>query len=367
MALQEEVETARQQVITDGFGMSFGELISLYIDDELIIDPVFQRLFRWDIHRKTKFIESLILGIPIPPVFVYQDSDGIWELVDGLQHVSTVLQFLGDLHDENDDNLGELVLNGTKFLPSLDGKRWAESAEGDGIGTTLQREIKRARVRVEILKLGSAATAKFELLQRLNTGGARLTEQEVRSSIAVSLNRDFYDWMVQLSGDANYNATTRLTDKALESQKGLELVLRFLAFRNIPYVSGLDVHEYLDDALLNIASDTAFNMQNEGRIFIQTFDYINAALGALAFQRWNANAFLGMFLMSVFEVLAIGVSLNLDVLAEMTLDERNEFLMDKARGFWENELFTANSGAGVRGTTRLSKLLPQAADMLCPS
>ena len=83
--LEQQIETASRQIVSDGYDMSVGELISLYKEKELIINPSYQRLFRWEESQKTKFIESLLLGIPIPPIFVFQKADGIWELIDGLQ------------------------------------------------------------------------------------------------------------------------------------------------------------------------------------------------------------------------------------------------------------------------------------------
>ncbi len=368
MALIDEIKAARKKVVTDGYEMSLGEIISLYKSKELVIDPVFQRLFRWDDERKTRFIESLILGIPIPPIFVYQDPNGIWELVDGLQRLSTVLQLTGDLDSLAAGELGPLVLNGTRFLPSLDGKRWTESAPdaGDGLGQPLQIEIKRARVRIEILKAESDASAKFELFQRLNTGGAELTEQEVRNSIAVALNRDFYDWLVARSSDDTFVRTTAQTSTALEAQAGVELVLRFLAFRNIDYTPGLDVHEYLDDALFRLASDPDLELKKEKAIFERTFGYLSEALGGDAFKRWNGEKFAGKFLMSLFEVIAIGTAQNIDALDKLTPIRRKNAITRAAKRLWGNEIFTANSGAGVRGTTRLSKLLPIAAEAMKP-
>lgn len=368
MTLQEEVQNARQKVVTDGYEMSLGEIISLYKDNELVIDPVFQRLFRWDDQRKTRFIESLILGIPIPPIFVYQDDKGVWELIDGLQRVSTVLQLTGDLRGEKAAELGPLVLNGTRFLPSLNGKRWEESAgdAGDGLGKTLQIEIKRARVRVEILKADSAASAKYELFQRLNTGGAGLTEQEVRNSIAVSLNRLFYDWLIEQSNRNTFKRTTRQTEGALEAQAGVELALRFFAFRSVPYQNGMDVHEYLDDALFKMATDQNFDTAQEASVFERTFSYLDDALGESAFQRWNGTGFTGKFLMSVFEVLATGVSKNLGALSQMTAVDRSAFISDVSKNLMQNPVFAQNSGAGVRGTTRLAKLLPIAEELLRP-
>jgi len=368
MALTDEIQATRKKVVTDGYEMSLGEIINLYKNEELIIDPVFQRLFRWEDERKTRFIESLILGIPIPPIFVYQDENGIWELIDGLQRLSTVLQLTGDLKGERAEQLGPLVLNGTRFLPSLDGKRWKESQPDakDGIGQALQIELKRSRVRVEILKADSDVTAKFELFQRLNTGGAGLSEQEVRNSMAVSLNRDFYNWLIDRSAEPAFVRTTDQTDTAIEAQTGVELALRFLAFREIPYVGGLDIHEYLDDALIKMAMNEDFDLDAEASVFTRTFAYLDEALGNMAFKRWNGNAFSGKFLISVFEVMATGVSKNIDALEVMNPHDRNEFLSRVAREIWSAPAFLQSSGAGIRGTTRLARLLPMAADLLKP-
>ena len=70
-SLEEQLHNARHEVVTDGYEMSIGELVSLYKNGEIFIHPAFQRLFRWDEGRKTSFLESLLLGIPIPPVVCF--------------------------------------------------------------------------------------------------------------------------------------------------------------------------------------------------------------------------------------------------------------------------------------------------------
>lgn len=369
MSLADEIKDARNDVVTDGYEMSIGEIINLYKDKELVIDPVFQRLFRWEDERKTRFVESIILGIPIPPIFVYQDANGVWELIDGLQRLSTILQLTGDLKGERAVGLGPLVLNGTRFLPSLNGKRWTESTPGadDGLDQSLQIEIKRSRLRVEILKAESDSKAKFELFQRLNTGGAILSEQEVRNSIAVSINRQFYDWLMARSNYPAFVTATSQTENALESQEGVELALRFFAFRNVPYRQGLDVHEYLDDALITIARDESFAADQEALVFERTFTLLNEALGAHAFKRWDGNSFKGKFLISVYEVIATGVSQNIDEIEALGSAAAQAFIVDKAKMLWSNAEFARNSGGGVRGTTRLSKLLPLASGLMKPT
>ena len=110
MALEDEVALARKEIRSDGYEMSIGEISNLYRDGELKIDPEYQRLFRWDITRKTRFVESLLLGIPIPPIFVYQGKDNVWELIDGLQRLSTVFQLMGLLKGPRAEDLGVLTL-----------------------------------------------------------------------------------------------------------------------------------------------------------------------------------------------------------------------------------------------------------------
>jgi uncharacterized protein with ParB-like and HNH nuclease domain len=82
--LENEINYARNNLTTDRLDMSYGEIMSMYERGEIIIDPDFQRLFRWSTFQKTRFIESILLGIPTPPIFVAEDDEGRWELVDGL-------------------------------------------------------------------------------------------------------------------------------------------------------------------------------------------------------------------------------------------------------------------------------------------
>lgn len=88
MSLEEEVKNARHEIVTDGYDMSIGELMSLYREQELTINPIFQRYFVWAESQKTRFIESVILGIPVPPIFVYKTigvSGNLWTGCSGFQ------------------------------------------------------------------------------------------------------------------------------------------------------------------------------------------------------------------------------------------------------------------------------------------
>ncbi len=95
MTLDTEITKAERKISADAYEMSVGEVVNMYRDEEIIINPDFQRLFRWSLSQKSQFIESLLLRIPIPPIFVFETEQGKWELIDGLQRVSTILEFQG--------------------------------------------------------------------------------------------------------------------------------------------------------------------------------------------------------------------------------------------------------------------------------
>lgn len=364
-ALEEQLTAARRDVITDGYEMSLGEVVSLYKNSELIINPNFQRLFRWDIGRKTRFIESLLLGIPIPPIFVFQQDDGVWELVDGLQRTSTILEFMGELKADDGGCRPASELIATRLLPALNGVTWRATA--DPCLTPAQRlDLRRARIRVEILKRESHQSAKFELFQRLNTGGSPLSEQEVRNCTMVMINPSFYSWLQDLAGYGDFSKAVAVTDNAQDRQAQVELALRFLAFLYVPYQKGIDVHEYLDDAAIALATDRNLDRDELQEVFQETFRLIQGAFDGRAFRRWDGARFSGQFLQSVYEVVAIGVARNIEAYRGMEEAGAKNLIVRRSQELWGHQTFERYSGAGVRGTDRLANLLPMAKGFMEP-
>ena len=105
MGLNDEIKLRRSEVHSDGYPMSIGELINLYRDSELDIHPEFQRYFRWSDEQKSKLIESILLGIPIPSIFVSQREDGVWDVIDGQQRLSTIFELVGELRGADGQTL----------------------------------------------------------------------------------------------------------------------------------------------------------------------------------------------------------------------------------------------------------------------
>lgn len=313
MALQEEIESRSKEIYTDRYSASIGEIISMYKEGDLDVHPDFQRFFRWDLPQKSRLIESFLLNFPIPPIFVNQKENGVWDIVDGLQRISTILQFVGIYRDKDNNLLPPVKLCGTKMLPSLEGKYFDKTDDpGNSLTEAQQRFIKRTRVDIIILKKESDAVGKYEVFQRLNTGGSSLSGQEVRNCLMVMVNPEKFNKIDELSKYENFKSVIKLGDKALNERFDLELITRFICLRQEEIAvirKASDFGEYLNDKIISIFEDATFDWDEEIRIFKETFDYIYNELGDRAFSKYNVERrqFEGGFYTAVFEMIAISI------------------------------------------------------------
>lgn len=325
--LHEEIEQKSKEIITDNYSMSVGEIISMYNDGDLDIHPEFQRYFRWTNSQKSRLIESFLLNFPVPPIFVYQRTDGVWDIVDGLQRVSTILQFAGVYKNEDGTEMEPLVLEGTKMLPSLKGKMYKNEDPDKDFGDAERRYFKKARLNIIILKKESDESGQYEVFQRLNTGGTSLSPQEVRNCLMVMTNRDLFRVVKDLSEYQNFVDTLPLNDKALEERMDMEIVTRFICLRNEdPEVFKRvdDFSDYLNDKIIQLFKKPDFDWEKEQEVFKKTFDAIKSVLGDEAFCRYfiAEGRFKGGFYVPAFEFVAVSIGRHDGVVDTTQLRER---------------------------------------------
>lgn len=362
MSLEAKIEKLRKDIKSERMSMSIGELAGLYERDELDIHPKFQRVLRWEVAQKSRLIESILLRIPIPPIFVAQDAKGRWDVVDGVQRLGTIFEFLGILRNADGDRLEPLVLEGTHLLAELDGCRFSEQKGKDGFPSPLQLDIRRSRLDLEILLRESDPTAKYELFERLNTGGSIASDQEVRNCVLVWINEPLFDWLQEdICGDAAFRASVELTDRAEERQYRMELALRFLAFYAMPdkaLKDIADIGEFLNQRNREIALDKIFDKKLHAQVFRDTFDLLNRALGPSAFKKYDAKSdrFLGAFLISAFEAAALGVAANTE--AWQATPNAVKLLGKRVKQLWSEKAFTSHIGIGVPARDRIRWSVP---------
>lgn len=353
--LQEQINETARTIATDSYSMSIGEIMNLYEDGEIDIHPEFQRAFRWEIEQKSRLIESILLGIPMPPIFVYQRAeDGVWDVIDGQQRLSTIFQFRGIYKDDTQNVQLPLKLISTKFLSQLEGIVWQSENEKDYQLTTAQRLlIKRAKIDIKLLKSTSDKNAKYDLFQRLNSGGSHLTPQEVRTCLVIMENRKTFLWLDSLRKNEDFAECLPLTDKAKSEQDDMEFVIRFIISKNFNADSmPSSLQEYFDDKIIEIARDEEFDYDKESDVFCRTFSYLRNTLGADCFRRYNKNKdlFEGAITISAFEAMAPSVGKNIDTYEKISREEFRE----KVIKMHENDRY--NSMTARRSTDRYKAL-----------
>ncbi|MGW3407103.1 DUF262 domain-containing protein, partial [Streptomyces zhihengii] len=320
----------------------------------------------WTAPKKSRLIESILLGIPLPSIFIMQRHDGVWEVIDGLQRLSTILEFMGELRDEES---GELLppsrLHGTRYLPSLNGLTFEESTDGISLTPGQRISFKRSKLDFKILLPDSDDKAKYELFDRLNSGGEVPSAQEVRNCQLIMRNRDLFLWLDDLRGDQGFMDCSLLSSRAIDEQYDMELVCRFFSLisseiQELKEMESVDL--FLTEKMLSLADDPSFGKISWGRVFRETFSLLSESLGSDSFRRHDASKarFLGGFSVSAFEAITVGVASNLDAWQRLEDGHRQEELRRRAESLWNEEFFRSQARGGVRGTTRIPAIIPAA-------
>jgi len=354
MLLKKEIELASRRVSTDSYPVSIGEIVSIYNAGELNIHPEFQRTFRWDDDQKARLIESIFLGIPIPPIFVFQNDKGHWEVVDGLQRLSTIFEFMGVLKNEDDTTKPFLVLKATHFLPSLDGVQWESENPEKALHDDLRTTFKRKKLHFNILTPGSDENTKYDLFDRLNSGGSQLTEQEIRNCLIIMINRTLFTLISDLSRLDSFTSCLPLSQDAIDTQTDKEFVVRYFVARHINVAAidtGANIRLLLTDRVKNLASNAAIDWEDEKTIFERTFTLLAKTVGENVFRKWNGNRYSGPILSAAFESIVFGLSSNIAYWETNSGD-----LEARIKSIYDHPDYLAATGRGIRATDRFKRL-----------
>jgi hypothetical protein len=218
----DQITSQRLKVDFDTFDITVKQLIQMVEDNYIDIAPAYQRQFRWEAARQSTFIESVLLGIPIPSLFMAANRDGTWELVDGVQRLSTLVHFAGNKDVRTSLGLGiPLVLEGLDKLDAINGQKYSE------LPKSVQMQFELKPIKVVTISDKSDLQVRFDLFERLNTGGVALTPQEIRACI---YRGGFSDYLEKLSKNSDFRTVVRLPKPKESDGTREEFVLRFFAF-----------------------------------------------------------------------------------------------------------------------------------------
>lgn len=205
-ALDLTVEDRR--LVTQPYDLGVRSISDDIDEHRILLSIEYQRKYVWDDAKASRLIESLLLNVPIPVCYFAEDEEGAYEVIDGLQRLTTIKRFLD----------GEFALTGISVLTELDGKRYNDLAPRD------QRRLESRTIRCIVITDDSHPDIKFDVFERLNTGAASLTAQELRNSIYRGALNDALKFLA----DEDY-FTDLLGGSSNKRMEYEELVLRFFA------------------------------------------------------------------------------------------------------------------------------------------
>lgn len=220
------------------------QIVRKYGQKSLIIDPDFQRNSVWKLEQKSRFIESILMNFPIPPLYVNENEDNKWIIIDGLQRTSTLVAFLNN----------EFALKNLKALGQLEGKTF------QNLDSAQQSRIEDKKINIYILQSNTPLAVVYELFDRINTGGTPLNRQEVRHCIFKGKSTELLKELAQT------DFFKRAIDDGVSGtrMKDREVILRYLAFKIQDYEKDYqgDLSPFVEEAMkkINKMSDNEIEM-----------------------------------------------------------------------------------------------------------
>lgn len=227
------------EVLKDKWGDESDPKVTLYI-------PKYQRKFVWRRAKQSRYIESVLLGVPITPFLVSEDKSQRLEIIDGSQRIRTLLLFI--------DN--EFKLDKLKKLPSLNGLKFKDLPE------KIKTSLLNRDFRIIVVSEEADLEVRQDIFDRINTSGEKLSDSEIRKG---SYSGPFFDMIINLSTDSSFRKICPVSDAKERRGEYEELILRFFAFSDSYLSFKHDVAAFLDDYLLTMQSSNYSKEQYENR------------------------------------------------------------------------------------------------------
>lgn len=252
--INEKYRKGEVRIITEQARYPLGTIVNMVNSEDYILNPEFQRRHRWDATRKSRLMESFIMNVPIPPIFLYEREYSVYEVMDGLQRLTAISQFYED----------KFALQDLVEWKELNGFKYSQLPEQIRKGID-RRYISSIILLQETAKSESEANRLKQLVfERINSGGEKLKAQEIRNALypgglnylTISLSRNKYFcklWNIP-EPDATELETGQARQEVIENKyfkdmSDAELVLRFFAYRQIDQWQGNTMEFFLDEFL----------------------------------------------------------------------------------------------------------------------
>lgn len=285
---------AQNKLVLQASDLSLESISNMVAGNAIEISPKYQRRERWTSEKQSALIESFLLNIPVPPIYLSEDEFGRYSVIDGKQRITSIYNFIHENHK----------LNGLENFKELEGLTFNE------LPTQLNNALRiRPYLRVITLLKQSDPTLKYEVFTRLNTGGEPLLPQEVRN---VAFRGDYNDMIFTLSENSFLREQLKIKDtksKAYREMLDAEYVLRFFTlietWNNFPG----NMRNAMDDHMLKYAGSNSTLIKNRNKLFNESLNFANQIWGKDAFKRPENKSYRNQILQGIYDVQTVPFAL----------------------------------------------------------
>jgi hypothetical protein len=272
----DEIPREERHLRTQAYDKSISDVVAMIAASDIILDPDYQRNYIWDNKKASLLIESILLNVPIPVIYVAEDEDSRWSVVDGLQRLNTLRRFFD----------GEFKLSGLEVLQELNGKYYS------ALNPKASRILRNGILRIILVFKESHPEIKYEIFMRLNRGAIKLTEQELRNCL---YRGPFNNLLHELRKNTKFLEMIGLSKPHNRMADG-ELILRYFTISDsFPAETGelknytgkikSSLNKYIGSKR-NIGHDLRLELKHQ---FETTVDKVYEVFGKHAFQRVNED------------------------------------------------------------------------------
>lgn len=268
--LVEDESTSGDLFSISSFGVDYPveTLVNRMNKDQFYI-PHFQRKYVWSQNQASRFIESLLLGLPVPGIFLFKENDtGKHLVIDGQQRLKSLTHFYNGIFNGKEFKL-------TGLETGWNNKTYNTLDEADRI--RLDDAVVHSTVFKQDLPEGEMNSV-YEVFERINTGGVKLSPQEIRSCIC---HGNFNEFLHRLNDDDNWRVIYGPKSRRL---KDVELILRFFAFYETADAYQSPMKHYLNDYMKQRRHDSDEELEALGKVFRNLTKFIRAAIGDRPFR-----------------------------------------------------------------------------------
>lgn len=267
-----------QKILTEPKDWTISTLFDKYQRGKIELQPEFQRKFVWDKKKASGLIESILLDFPLPVIYLSEEEDGKYSVIDGQQRLTTIFGFLQNkLLDIKTGKIGDFKLTTLKALTKLKGKAYRDLSDEQ------QNKIQDYSIRTILIKKDSGSDIKFDMFERLNCGSVALKDMELRNCI---YHGPYMEALIDFAKNPLFRELVGLREEE-PRMKDRELVLRFLAFLHTDYLKySAPMKKFLNDDCEHFANYTHEQRKDDETKFKNALALINSIFGKKAFKRF---------------------------------------------------------------------------------